>query len=81
MKGKSLNDIESMPQPSNYEMVKFRNSLLAGELTYDKEELAATHMSLMSTLTAEQRSVYDQIINYVMTASEGFYLLHGYGGI
>ncbi|KAI5442563.1 hypothetical protein KIW84_011564 [Lathyrus oleraceus] len=44
MKGKSLNDIESMPQPSNSEMVKFRNSLLAGELTYDKEELAATHM-------------------------------------
>ncbi|XP_058729905.1 uncharacterized protein LOC131601957 [Vicia villosa] len=80
MNGKSLDNIESMPQPSNSEMQQFKNSLLAGELNYDKEEMVATHMSLMSTLTVEQRSVYDQIINSVMMDCGGFYFLHGYGG-
>ncbi|XP_004501122.1 uncharacterized protein, partial [Cicer arietinum] len=80
MSGKSLKSFKTMPCPTHSNMNQFENRFLADELNYDKDELAATHISLLSSLTAEQRSVYDQIIASVMTNSGGFYFLYGYGG-
>lgn len=53
MNGKSLKSYESMPQPTNAEMEQFKHRFLADELNYNMDELAAIHLSLMSTLTSE----------------------------
>ncbi|XP_058742646.1 ATP-dependent DNA helicase PIF1-like [Vicia villosa] len=78
--GKSLEDFETMPQPSGSEMAQFRNSLMVAELNYDRKNLSALHKTLMSSLTAEEMSVYQKIMNSVTTGTGGFYFLHGYGG-
>lgn len=80
MNGKSLNNFDCMPKPVMSDVSQFENRLLEDELNYDKEELAALHLSLLNSLTDEQRAIYDEIVNYVMLDSGGFYFLYGYGG-
>lgn len=42
--------------------------------------MAELKASLMSSLTSEQRSVFDEIMNVVMLDTGGIYFLYGYGG-
>jgi ATP-dependent DNA helicase PIF1 len=56
------------------------NRLIYDEMNYNKSLLAAEHAQLMSTMTSEQRNIYDTIITRVREDRPGFFFLYGYGG-
>lgn len=78
--GKSLKNFDGMPQPNFSDVFQFEDRLLADELNYNRDEMAELKASLMSSLTSEQRSVFDEIMNVVMLDTGGIYFLYGYGG-
>lgn len=41
-------------------------------MNYNRDERDELHLSLMNSLTAKQRSVYDEIMNTVILDSGGF---------
>jgi hypothetical protein len=55
------------------------NRLVHDELNYNMELLTEEHRVLMSTMTTEQRRVYDTIINKVEDGKPGLFFLYGYG--
>ncbi|KAH9615549.1 hypothetical protein KSS87_013946 [Heliosperma pusillum] len=56
------------------------NTLLADELSYDKNSLREEHKKLLSSMTIEQRKVYDEIIEAVGSGKGGVFFVYGYGG-
>lgn len=65
--GKSLRDFDSMSSPHLSSLNDFENRLLVDELNYDKEELASMLYSMLPQLTEEQKHVYDEIMNSVLS--------------
>lgn len=61
-------------------MAEIQNRLIYDELNYNRTILADEHHSLMSTMTAEQRGVYDRILSRVNANKPGFFFVYGYGG-
>ncbi|XP_045821940.1 uncharacterized protein LOC123914810 [Trifolium pratense] len=78
--GKSFNDFPDMPQPDAGLVPDRGNRLIYDELNYDTELLAHEHRKLMSTMTTEQRKIYDRIMSRVQEDKPGFFFLNGYGG-
>jgi ATP-dependent DNA helicase PIF1 len=78
--GKSLKDYDGMPQPDAGLLRDIGNSFIYDELNYDRLSLAKEHDALMSTMTAEQRRIYDKIMSRVDRKRPGFFFLYGYGG-
>ncbi|CAH9121125.1 unnamed protein product [Cuscuta epithymum] len=78
--GKSLRDFPTMPQPDPSLLSESQNRLLFDELNYDRTALAAEHIQLMSTMTSEQRHIYDTIMQGVEADTGGLFFLYGYGG-
>ncbi|XP_071687467.1 uncharacterized protein [Rutidosis leptorrhynchoides] len=69
-----------MPFP-NYEFINYTcNMLIHDEMAYDRETLEQDLERYLSTMTVEQRSVYDQIIDAVSVDAGGLFFLYGYGG-
>jgi len=58
-----------------------RNRLIYDELRYDRNILKDEHQRLMSTMTSEQKTIYDKIMARVISNQPGFFFLYGYGGI
>lgn len=73
MNGKSLKKFDGMPQPNHSDVFQFENRMLADEMNYDRDEQAELHHLLMNSLTAEQKSVYDEIMNVVTLDSGEFF--------
>ncbi|CAH9122206.1 unnamed protein product, partial [Cuscuta epithymum] len=69
-----------MPQPDTSIISESENRLLLDELNYDRTKLAAEHIQLMSTMTSEQRSIYDTIMECIKDDNGGLFFLYGYGG-
>jgi ATP-dependent DNA helicase PIF1 len=78
--GTSLKDYPCMPQPDAGLLPDLGNRLIYDQLNYNREELAKEHSALMSTMTGEQRGIYDKIIARVERKKPGFFFLYGYGG-
>jgi ATP-dependent DNA helicase PIF1 len=69
-----------MPQPDAGLLRDIGNRFIYDELNYDRLFLAKEHDALMSTMTAEQRRIYDKIMSRVDRKRPGFFFLYGYGG-
>ncbi|GAU47014.1 hypothetical protein TSUD_403240 [Trifolium subterraneum] len=78
--GKTFDDYPDMPKPDIGLMPDRGNRLIYDELNYDRRLLAEEHRNLMSTMTLEQRSIYDKIMMRIQQKKPGFFFLNGYGG-
>jgi len=56
------------------------NQLISNELNYNHCDLILEHKKLTSTMTEEQRSIYDTVMSSVDANSGGFFFIDGYGG-
>jgi ATP-dependent DNA helicase PIF1 len=77
---KSLRQYPDMPQPDPGLLPDRGNRLIYDELNYDRESLVEEHHMLMSTMTTEQRKVYDKIMARIQGNQPGLFFLYGYGG-
>jgi len=79
--GKSLKeDYPTMPRSDLSLICEARNKLLYDELNHNQQLLQEEHDRLMSTMTAEQKEVYDTIIARMDADLPGIFFLYGYGG-
>ncbi|CAH9080016.1 unnamed protein product [Cuscuta epithymum] len=78
--GRSLKDYYPMPLPRGDITQSNVNRLICEELRYNKNEMKGLHDSLTCNLTAEQREVYDIVIDAVHTNTGGVFFVYGYGG-
>ncbi|XP_045810450.1 uncharacterized protein LOC123904887, partial [Trifolium pratense] len=78
--GKSLKDYPPMPKVDTSLVPHIQNSLIHDELNYNRQSLAEEHVRLMSTMTLEQRKVYDTIMTRVNENKPDVFFLYGYGG-
>jgi Cdc6-like AAA superfamily ATPase len=56
------------------------NRLIYDELRYNKDSLKEEHDRLMSTMTTEQKNIYDTIMGRVEANKQGLFFIYGYGG-
>nr|CAD1833415.1 unnamed protein product [Ananas comosus var. bracteatus] len=78
--GKSLAEFPPMPLPNKDLLFGARNKLLQDELCYDRNSMTREHKTLMSSLTDEQKGVYETIISAVSKNDGSVFFLYGYGG-
>ena len=69
-----------MPTSDTSLVPDIQNRLIHDELNYNRQSLAEEHVRLMSTMTSEQRKVYDTIMTRVNENKPGVFFLYGYGG-
>ncbi|XP_061356932.1 uncharacterized protein LOC133301320 [Gastrolobium bilobum] len=69
-----------MPCITGASFLDMHNRLVLDELLYDRLFLVEEHKRLMSSLTDEQKVVYDKIISAVSVGTRGFFFLYGFGG-
>jgi len=69
-----------LPRPSSFSSRSFENSILIEELSYDRASLQSDHLSLISTITDEQRNIYNAIMEHVMGDIAGVFFVDGFGG-
>ncbi|KEH36616.1 PIF1-like helicase [Medicago truncatula] len=78
--GKSLSDFPPMPKADTSLVPDVESRLIHDEMSYNRPVLAAQHDRMMSTMTSEQRNVYDKIMTRVKEDKPGLFFLYGYGG-
>ncbi|XP_076883658.1 uncharacterized protein LOC143532501 [Bidens hawaiensis] len=76
----SLRRFQTMPYPDNDSIASSNNRLIVDELSYDTNALKNEFHSLISSLTNEQRRVFDEIMNAVEANKGGVFFLYVYGG-
>ncbi|XP_022003614.1 uncharacterized protein LOC110901069 [Helianthus annuus] len=76
----SLSQFSSMPQPDSESIYSADNRLIADELRYDVSATAIEFDNNLSSLTDEQRLVFDEIIEEVNSNADGLFFVYGYGG-
>ncbi|XP_074305334.1 uncharacterized protein LOC141640429 [Silene latifolia] len=54
--------------------------MIMDELSYDKESLQAEHASQLSSMTDEQTTVYNKIMEAIASNQGGVFFVYGYGG-
>lgn len=69
-----------MPQADMSLVSGSQNRLIFYELNYDREFLAKELPSLVSTMTAQQKGIYDKTMLHVNEDRGGFFFIDGYGG-
>ncbi|XP_072090412.1 uncharacterized protein [Arachis hypogaea] len=69
-----------MPYSEVSDVCHFQNKLIEEELAYDTNELTHTNLYTEQKMTHEQRLVFDEILNAVITDSGGFYFVYGHRG-
>ncbi|XP_012833445.1 PREDICTED: uncharacterized protein LOC105954317 [Erythranthe guttata] len=78
--GKSLRNFDSMPMPLDSSMDDTENRLVLDELDYDVFAMTEELKRYLSSITDEQRRVYDAIMDAVSKNCGGMYFLYGHGG-
>ncbi|KAF7839696.1 uncharacterized protein G2W53_008178 [Senna tora] len=78
--GRSLRDYPLMPLPNDAMMSNTENVLMSEELNYDRTLLSTQHSQLLSSLIAEQRNIYDSIMDVVYCCQGGVFFVNGFGG-
>ncbi|GJZ27520.1 putative PIF1 DNA helicase/replication protein A1-like protein [Tanacetum coccineum] len=79
-RGRSLKDIQGMPQADYKNREDWSNVLIQEELNFKKNEMEAEHATLYSKMTDEQRGVYNTIMEAIDSGKGGVFFLYGYGG-
>ncbi|XP_071712983.1 uncharacterized protein [Rutidosis leptorrhynchoides] len=78
--GNSLKNIANMPYP-DYEYIDYLcNMMIQDYLSYDMHILQVEHETLFSTMTDEQKCVYNTILEAVDKNEGGTFFLYAYGG-
>ena len=57
-----------------------QNRLVHDELQYDANELSIELQQLMSTITPEQKEIFNSIMNAAARNKEGMFFIYGFGG-
>jgi hypothetical protein len=70
---KTLRNYPDMPRPDPGLLPDKGNRLIYDELNYDRQSLAEEHRLLMSTMTVEQRKLYDKIMARIQENKPGFF--------
>ncbi|XP_024015907.1 uncharacterized protein LOC112089161 [Eutrema salsugineum] len=79
--GHSLSDYKGeMPVPDDIGKYKKSNHLIWDEKSYDRAKLANDHVKLFSTITNEQKDIYNDIMDAVTRGIRGMFFVYGYGG-
>lgn len=78
--GMSLKDYKEMPKSDRSLIHEVQNRLIYDELNYNTDSLKEEHDRLMSSMTGEQRRVYDRIMSRVFENKPDIFFLYGYGG-
>ncbi|KAL4585021.1 hypothetical protein LXL04_009634 [Taraxacum kok-saghyz] len=76
----SLKMFDDMPYPIIDIISSSNNRLIAEELAYDKTAMKNEFQQLASSLTDEQRFVFDDIMKAVHDKKGGVFFVYGYGG-
>ncbi|GJV31200.1 ATP-dependent DNA helicase PIF1-like protein [Tanacetum coccineum] len=69
-----------MPYPNKMFTMASYNRLVYDELKYKKEKLKEEHKWLYTTLTNEQKGIYQTLIDAVNGDEGGMFFVYGYGG-
>lgn len=77
---RSLADFPTMPQPDMTSVPLDFNRLIYDELNYDRSFLASEHARILSTMTSEQRNIYDTVMECVLLNKPGLFFVNGFGG-
>ncbi|CAL9225762.1 unnamed protein product [Arabidopsis halleri] len=78
--GKSLANYGGMPCPDLGVVEGHRNILIRDELAYDTAEQRAKYEEQIVKLTAEQKKVYQEILDAVLHDKGGVFFVYGFGG-
>ncbi|XP_063942813.1 uncharacterized protein LOC108203255 [Daucus carota subsp. sativus] len=78
--GKSLNDFNDMPQPPRNYLDCDLNNLIIEETSYNLDQMAEEHKSLISEMNEEQLQVYNAIMDSLQKTDGGFFFVYGSGG-
>lgn len=76
----SLPNFQNAPVLDEEAIDKDKNHLILVEKSYDREKLKELHTKLMSTVTGEQKGVYETISTAVQSGVGGMFFLYGFGG-
>ncbi|KAF7826887.1 putative PIF1 DNA helicase/replication protein A1-like protein [Senna tora] len=76
----SLFDFPPIRMPNEALMRNIGNLLISEELNYDRNALKFEHATLLSSLTDEQRPIYDTIMSVVNDGRPGIFFVNGFGG-
>ncbi|KAI3776977.1 hypothetical protein L1987_46770 [Smallanthus sonchifolius] len=76
----TLRRYPTMPFPDDDCISLANNTLLNEELAYDKEILEEDFRNLFTSLTDEQRVIFEEIITAVTKKKGGVFFVYGYGG-
>ncbi|KAF7802345.1 helicase-like protein [Senna tora] len=80
LNGQSLANFPPMPIPNQSLLRNLGTLLMSEELNYDRELLRTELESLISSLTCEQREIYDTVMNVVHDDKGGIFFVNGFGG-
>ncbi|XP_024010587.1 uncharacterized protein LOC112086018 [Eutrema salsugineum] len=79
--GHSLSDYKGeMPVLDDIGKYKKSNHLIRDEKSYDRAKLANDHVKLFSTITNEQKDIYNETMDAVTRGIGGMFFVYGYGG-
>ena len=76
--GTSLEKFKNMPKP--LPDIVNNNVLIMDELSYDRQELEADLQRDTPKLTDEQKKIFDEITDAVITKKGGVFFVYGFGG-
>ena len=66
---------------SDVHILEGQNRLIHDEFCYDRSKLIEERNNLFSNLTNEQKSIYEKIMNAVLSNKCGVFFIYGYRGI
>ncbi|XP_074293544.1 uncharacterized protein LOC141620620 [Silene latifolia] len=78
--GSSLRRFEGMLFPDMSATTHHRNSLVMDALSYDRQSLSEEHEIQLSSMTDEQRLVYNEVMEAALSNKGGVLFVYGYGG-
>ncbi|XP_024009492.1 uncharacterized protein LOC112084575 [Eutrema salsugineum] len=77
--GRSLKEFTPMPFPEDITLESRDNPLIRDERNYNRETLRVRNEKMLATVTSEQRSVYDEILEAVNKNKGGMFFVYGSG--
>ncbi|XP_074289416.1 uncharacterized protein LOC141614569 [Silene latifolia] len=75
LNGSSLARFEGMTLPDTSSTTHHANTMVMDELSYDKESLQAEHASQLSSMTDEQTTVYNEIMEAIASDQGGVFFV------
>ncbi|XP_033134268.1 uncharacterized protein LOC117127729 [Brassica rapa] len=80
MQDRSLNDIKDMPKINHVLLKELGNSLWNQEMDYDVSEETLRHDKQYNLLNAEQRAIYESVLDSVDKKEGKLFFVYGAGG-